>query len=503
MTEESMMILGLLRDGKISAPEAERLLRAVRETGQTPPAAPPAPAPPVGTLGQAAQSAARLAGRAWKYLPKPTLDTGVVGEKVGEAAGDVLRAAQSAARDVATEVSRIAQQTRQARPFDGAPAMGQDAARPANDAGLPEATDAAQTDVTWSGPGAERLVLVNSLGDIRVTGRDDLHGAARATLTKRAWAEMDGTARTLLQQVFLTSRVENGACRVEVIAPADAAGRLSVDYEIFVPQDIALEIKTTFGNVEAAGVSPALVARSRTGRLTVRHPWPEGAGDARLATGAGDVLLDGWNVPGGSLRVETTSGDVEAQGVHCGRELTLTARSGEIAVTDGSSGTRARVETTSGGARLTRLRAAALEVETGSGNVTLRETSGALTLKTAGGTLDGSGLNTPAVALNTGSGDARLSFAAPFSGSVAGTTVSGDLTLALWDNSDTRIDLNTTSGILASALPLEGRVGDGVRRLTGTLGEGTGSIKLQSVSGDLRIEKDAPPKRRTRAKLAG
>ena len=78
--------------------------------------------------------------------------------------------------------------------------------------------------------------------------------------------------------------------------------------------------------------------------------------------------------------------------------------------------------------------------------ITLRETSGALTLKTVSGAVDAGGLNTPAVSLNTVSGDARLSFAAPFSGSVAGTTVSGDLTLALWDNSDTRLDMTTTSG---------------------------------------------------------
>jgi DUF4097 and DUF4098 domain-containing protein YvlB len=500
MTEESMMILGLLRDGKISAPEAERLLRAVRETGQAAPTPPPTPAPSGGTLGQAAASAAQLAGRAWKFLPKPTLDTSRVTERVGEAAGDALRAAQSAAKDVAAEVGKIAQQTRQARPFDGASVLGPDTGRPANDAGVAEATDAAQTEVTWSGNGAERLVLVNAYGDVRVTGRDDLHGAARATVTKTAWAETDGAARTLLQQVFLVSRVENGACRVEVLAPNDALGRLTVDYEILVPHDISLEVQTTFGGVEAAGVSPALVARSRSGRLTVRRPWPEGTGEARLTTQSGDVLLDGWNAPGGSLRVETQSGDVEAQGVHCGRDLTLNSRSGDIAVTDGSAGTRARVETGSGAVRLTRLRAEALDVETGSGTVALRETSGALTVKTTSGAVDGGGLNTPAVALNTGSGDARLSFAAPFSGSVAGTTVSGDLTLALWDNSDARVDLHTTSGALTSTLPLTDREGDGVRRLAGKLGDALGTIKLQSVSGDLRLEKDAPPKRRAKAK---
>lgn len=495
MTEESMMILNLLRDGKISAPEAERLLRAIRETG-----APTAPAPPPAaqslgqTAGQAAQSAAKLAGKALDFLPKPRIDTGKWGDKVGEAANDALQAAKSAARDVAAEVSKLTQQTKQALHFDGASVLGPDTGRPANDAGQPQATEATTTDVAWKG--AERLLLVNTYGNIIVRGEADLTGAARATVTKTAWADSDSAARLVLQQVFLVSQVENGACRVEIIAPNDAPGRLTVDYEIVVPQSIAVDIQTSYGGVEATGVSPALVARSQSGRLTVRRPWADGSGEARLTTTSGDVLLDGWNTTSGGLRVETTSGDVEAQDIHCGRELILTSRSGDITLTGGSAGTRARVETGSGAARLNRLRAPAVEVETTSGSAALREASGALTLKTASGPLEGSGLNTPAISLNTISGSARLSFAAPFSGSVAGTTVSGDLVLALWDNSDTRIDLNTTSGTLETALSLTEREGDGTRHLSGKLGDAIGSIKLQSVSGDLRIEKDTPAKRR-------
>ena len=414
------------------------------------------------------------------------MDTGKFGEKVSEAANEALRAAKSAARDVAAEVGKITQQTKQALHFDAPSVFGSDAGRPANRGGQPEASETAHSDVTWSG--ADRLLLVNSYGNIKVTGQDGPAGAAQATLTKTAWAEGDGAAQVLLQQVFLVSRVEGGQCRVEVIAPTDAGGRLTVDYEITVPQNVSLEVQTTFGAVEAQGTSPALVARSQSGRLAVRRPWREGAGEARLTTASGDVLLDGWNAPSGSLLVETASGDVEAQDVHCGRNLSLSSRSGDIAVTDGSAGTRATAQTQSGGVRLTRLRAEQVQVETVSGNATLREVSGALTLKTVSGTVDASGLNSAAVSLNTVSGDARLSFAAPFSGSVAGTTVSGDITLSLWDNSDTRVDMTTTSGDLSCALPLADREGDGTRHLAGKLGEGTGSLKLQSVSGDLKIE---------------
>ena len=486
MNEERMMILNLLRDGKISASEAERLLHAVRDTVPLPPP-PPLEAPSV--LGQAAKAAgqaASLAGKALDFLPKPKTDSGKFGAQVSEAAGEALRAAKSAARDVVAEVGKITQQTKQALHFDGPATLGPASGRPANRTVQPEATEVAHSDITWSG--AERLLLVNAFGNIRVTGQDGPAGVSKATATKTAWAETDGAARVLLQQVFLVSRVEGGACRVEVIAPSDAHGRLTVDYEIVVPQSVAVEIQATFGTVEAEGTSPALVARSQSGRLAVRHPWSEGVGDARLTTASGDVLLDGWNAPSGSLLVETATGDVEAQDVHCGRSLSLVNRSGDIVIVGGSAGTRASVQTQSGGVRLTRLRADQLQVETISGSATVREASGTLTLKTVSGAAEVSGLNSPAVSLNTVSGDARLAFAAPFSGSVAGTTVSGDLTLALWDNSDTRVDLNTTSGGLSCTLTLSDRSGDGLRHMAGKLGDGTGSLKLQSVSGDLKIE---------------
>ena len=481
MAEERILILNLLREGKISAAEAERLLHAVRDSATPPPAAAP---PTPSMFGQAAS----LAGKALDFIPKPKVDTGKLGAQVSEKAGVAFRAAKSAAQDVAAEVGKITQQTRQALHFDGPPTFGPDTGRPTNRNAQAEASETSHSDIPWNGTGADKVLLVNAYGNIKVIGQEGTEGVAQTTLVKTAWAETDTAARVLLQQVFLVNRVEGGTCRVEVIAPADAAGRLTVDYEVVVPPGLLLELQTTFGTVEAQGTTPALVARSQSGRLAVRHPHAESAGEARLTTASGDILIDGWNAPSGSLLVETASGDVEAQDVHCGRSLVLSSRSGDLVINGGSAGTRASVQTQSGSTRLSRLRAEQLQVETVSGNVTLRESSGALSLKTVSGTVDASGLNTPAVSLNTISADAHLSFAAPFSGSVAGTTVSGDLTLALWDNSDTRVDMTTTSGELSCALPLADRSGDGTRHLAGTIGDGTGRLKLQSVSGDLKIE---------------
>jgi len=86
----------------------------------------------------------------------------------------------------------------------------------------------------------------------------------------------------------------------------------------------------------------------------------------------------------------------------------------------------------------------------------------------------------------TVSGDTHWAVPSAFSGAFSGTTVSGDLRLTLPAGSDARIEMNTTSGTLALKAPVTDAVTTD-RHATGTLGTGTGSVRLQSVSGDLVV----------------
>ena len=122
-----------------------------------------------------------------------------------------------------------------------------------------------------------------------------------------------------------------------------------------------------------------------------------------------------------------------------------------------------------------------------SGDADVTDVSGAVTVKTVSGDVQASGIDSPAVSLVTVSGDAHWAFLAPFSSSFAGTTVSGDVTLTLPKESDTRLEMNTTSGGLTISVPVTEAV-TADRHAAGTLGGGVGSVRLQSVSGDLKVE---------------
>ena len=550
MSEESILILNMLREGKITAEQADSLLRAVRETGAAsgpapppPPFAPPPPPPPhipdpaamasmqaklaelqgklgdlQGKLGaaqtaKAAGQAAAFAGKVMDHLHKPDLDLGKINKAVDEAMrglnslkNDALRTAKTAARQAGQEAKKAAREGRKAMKFEFNFDLGGESShgdQPTNTTGQPEASETSQATFTWTG--ADKLVLENRHGSITVIGVETSDASAQAVITKTAWAGSEADARVVLQQVFLTNQVENGRCKIGVAAPQDARDKLTVDYEIRVPRRTPLEVNTTFGAVAVRGASSALSVKSASGEIALEDLWAAEGGETRVHSASGAVRLPGWNVPTGSLLVETTSADIQAERL-TGGTISLSSRSGDVLVqkaqvtgtasfesasgdvrvSDGGGGTRALVRTQSGSAEVSNLRAEQVHVETVSGDAALRDVAGALTVKTVSGDVQASGANSPAVSLLTVSGDAHWQFSGAFSGSFAGTTVSGDLRLALPAGSDTRIEMNTTSGSLDLGLPLTGTTLT-EKHAAGTLGAGTGSVRLQSVSGDLAV----------------
>ena len=544
MSEESILILNMLREGKITAEQADSLLRAVRDNRVRSPrstscgrtrrprrAARPDPAAMAsmqaklaelqgklgdlqGKLGaaqtaKAAGQAASFAGKVLDHLPRPDLDMGKINKAVDEAMrglnslkNDAVRTAKTAARQASQEARRAAREGRKAMRFEfnmdfgGATSTASSRPMPRVSRRRPRPAETR----TWTGADAW---LENKYGSVTVIG-------ARRRMARRKRRHEDGLGgdggrgRVVLQQVFLTHQVENGRCKIGVAAPHDARERLTVDYEIRVPRQTPLEVSTTFGALPH-GASSALTAKSASG-----DDFGETALGGRgqrdtLQRRLRSIRLSGWNVAAGSLLV----GD--DQRGHSGRAPDRRGSSACPAAAVMSSLQKAQVDR----ARRLLRRPAAMSVSGrlgaearlgpdaervrrsdgparragagGDGQRRCRDArgvAGTLTVKTVSGDVEASGVESPAVSLLTVSGDAHWAFAGPFSGSFAGTTVSGDLRLELASGSDTRIEMNTTSGspVLGPAADGEGPLTD--KHAAGKMGHGDGSIRLQSVSGD-------------------
>ncbi len=552
MSEESVLILNMLREGKVTAEQADSLLRAVREnipssSSSVPPVAPVPPVPPVppviepdtaaiaamsaklaelqgklgdlqGKLGAAQTSrttdfTSALAGKIFDTLPKPELDMGKINKAVDEAMrglnslkNDALRTAKTAARQASHEARRAGRESRKAMKFEFNFNLGGEtpSGRPRNTSGEPEAVQTSTENIAWSG--ADKLALENHYGSITMIGADIPAGTAEAIMTKTAWAESEAEARVFLQQVFLTHQTENGRCKIGIAAPRDAAERLTVDYEIKVPRTVPLEATTTYGAVSATGTAGTLNVHSASGKIQAFEPNTDAPGETRLHSHSGDVKIARWNLPQGSVFVETSSaaieaselsgetvsltsrsGDIDARTVHAGSLGVFESASGDVCVSESTAKTRVHLRTQSGQAELTNTQAEQVQVETVSGDARLRSVSGTLTVKTISGDVSAEEAESEAISLVTVSGDTRWVLPSSFSGAFSGTTVSGDLHLFVPSGSDARVELNTTNGTLALKLPTTDTV-TAERHAVGTLGSGTGSIRLQSVSGDLVVE---------------
>ncbi|WP_069170773.1 DUF4097 family beta strand repeat-containing protein [Streptomyces griseus] len=155
-------------------------------------------------------------------------------------------------------------------------------------------------------------------------------------------------------------------------------------------------------------------------------------GRAELRGITGDTTLVGLT---GAVRAETVSGSLEAQGVI--GDLRFQSVSGDLTVVDGA-GTSVRAESVTGDMVLD---------------------------------LDTSDRPT----------DIRL------------TTVSGEVAIRLPHPADARVEANTASGAVSNAFEALRVSGQwGAKKITGTLGAGTGKLKATTVSGSIALLRRPP-----------
>jgi hypothetical protein len=185
-------------------------------------------------------------------------------------------------------------------------------------------------------------------------------------------------------------------------------------------------------------------------------------GNLQVSTGSGDVTASGVK---GSFEVETGSGNVTAEGIS--GDLTAETGSGDVRLAQ-QAGDRVKIETGSGNITSTGVEATRLELETGSGDIQLDRAS------TQGGSLD------------TGSGDITATFA-PGLTSLKVETGSGDVRLTLPSDYSGLLDVETgNQDDIVVDFPFQ-LVRKDESSVRGKIGNGTGSISIETGSGGVRL----------------
>jgi hypothetical protein len=213
-------------------------------------------------------------------------------------------------------------------------------------------------------PGGTLAVDAAPNGGIKVEGaqRSDVRLQARVV----AHAESLQDAKALASQVRILT--DGGRIRAEGPRAPDGSG-WSVSFELVVPAQTALDLRSTNGGIGLTGIQAHVTFATTNGGISLTDV----NGDVRGSTTNGGVHVtltgDGWH--GEGLDVETHNGGVHLEvpdgysahldagtqngGVRVGFPVTVQGRVGRTVETDlGRGGARIHVRTTNGGVTVDR-----------------------------------------------------------------------------------------------------------------------------------------------------
>ena len=192
-------------------------------------------------------------------------------------------------------------------------------------------------------------------------------------------------------------------------------------------------------------------------------------GDVRLDIGSGEITA--MDVTG-SLEADTGSGRLDIRGVN--GDLTADTGSGQISVSD-VVGSHVELDTGSGGITAVGIDADELNVDTGSGSVELSE------------------ILAPDVVVDTGSGSVEIELLSDVD-HLEVDTGSGSVTVRAPADLGATVEIDTGSGGIDLDFPLQVR---SVSRdhIEGQIGDGRGSIEIDTGSGTIRFIRGRNPVR--------
>lgn len=184
-----------------------------------------------------------------------------------------------------------------------------------------------------------------------------------------------------------------------------------------------------------------------------------GTGNVEVRANDGDVHVSKTM---GACRITGRSGDIEVRGLN--GVVEIIGESGDIQASD--------IVTPS------------LTIENKGGDLSVSNVKGNLNIRTATGDVMAKEIIGKTIAVESVSGDVLLDIIEPTSGSVNVRTVNGDADVAICDGTNARVSISTLRGSISCPLELT----DAHRqdqRITGRLGEGTGTIDISAVTGDI------------------
>jgi hypothetical protein len=130
---------------------------------------------------------------------------------------------------------------------------------------------------------APRIVVEVFNGPITISAGSK--GAVKATVTKYAGAKTKAEAEEALKELAINFTEEKGGIRIAAVLPAGKSFNGGASAKVQVPAGSSLELKTSLGAIDVAGVHGTIRANDSQGPINIK----EGQGDIDITTSLAQI----------------------------------------------------------------------------------------------------------------------------------------------------------------------------------------------------------------------
>lgn len=154
--------------------------------------------------------------------------------------------------------------------------------------------------------GLTAVSLSQPRSDISVKGTEGDRVTVNADL--EVWADDQAEAGERLKSLKLTSDIEDGVLKIKLDGPPWTKKRWTrADFEISLPRGLKLELATANGDMEVAGMTGGMVLNTASGDLNIR----DCSGQIEVSSASGDI--EAADCHEADIRIKTASGDVSVR----------------------------------------------------------------------------------------------------------------------------------------------------------------------------------------------
>jgi DUF4097 and DUF4098 domain-containing protein YvlB len=348
-------------------------------------------------------------------------------------------------------------------------------------------------------PGSTLDVATES-GSVTITGTDS--NECRVTAQIVAHAPTAEEAQELAEQTEITLDAADNTLKIRAAKPHLSANRsIGVSYEITAPRRLNVLCQSDFGSLSAIGLQGNIKGKTSSGSIKAEQI----NGPVDLDTSFGSI--DCKNIAGPTVLLRSSSGSITATdlkgeakavtsfgSITCntfsGTTLDLKTDSGRIAIADATCRTCLAV-TSYGALACHRVKGDTVKLRSGSGSLDLAAVDTPnLDLSTSFGSIKAQEVTTTKLTANSGSGSVNIvcTPATPADLTAEVRSSFGGIDFKAPPRFAGQLDLRTDFGSIRTELPVTISGNIDKKRVTGTVGEGKGLIRLQTGSGSIALK---------------